>query len=78
MKAMSAMLISLTITASRVLAAGGVPEGGHSGFMTECLLALFVIIFLFQFVPGITLLVGSVKAMFSSEKEDRQVGSADK
>ena len=76
MKAISAMIISLTITASRALAAGGAYEGGRSGFLTECLIALLVMVVLFQFVPGFTLLVDSVKKMFASDNEKAQVTTA--
>ena len=76
MKAMSATIISLVITASRALAAGGATEVGRSGFLTECLLGLFVMIFLFQFIPGCTLFIGMVKGMFVPDKEAMPAGSA--
>jgi hypothetical protein len=75
MKAISAMLISLTIFVSRALAAGSASESGHYGLMTECLIAFFVTIFLFQFVPGITLLVGALKGIFAPDKAETPVGS---
>ena len=76
MKALSALLISLTITASKALAADVAYEGGRSGFLTECLIALLVMVVLFQFVPGFTLLVDSVKKMFASDPEKAQVTTA--
>jgi hypothetical protein len=78
MKTMSAILISLMITASNALAAGGAPEGGGSCLMTECLLALLVMIVLFQFIPGMTLLIDMVKGIFAQGKQDSQADPADK
>ena len=75
MKTISAILISLTFIASRALAAGGASEGGSYGLLTECLIALLVMIFLFQFVPGFSLLLGMVKGMFAADKVDKPVGS---
>ena len=76
MKALPAMLISLTVTASRVLASSGAPEGGRSGLMTECLIALLVMIVVFQFIPGMTLFVGMLKAMFAPGKRETQASPA--
>ena len=76
MKTMSATVISLVVTASRALAAGGATEGRGYGLLTECLLGLFVVIFLFQFIPGITLLIGTVKGIFAPGKGVAHLGSA--
>jgi hypothetical protein len=72
MKAIPASCIALTITAANALAAGSTVEGGGSGLLTECLLALLITIVLFQFVPGITLLVGTVQAIFAPGKDTKQ------
>jgi len=75
MKAISISFIALTITASKALAAGSAAEGGGSGLLTECLLALLVIVVLFQFVPGMTLLVGTVQAIFAAGRDKTKQGS---
>jgi hypothetical protein len=75
MKAISALFISLAFTASSALATGAASEGRSYGLMTECLIAFFVTIFLFQFVPGITLLVGAVKGIFAPDSEKLPAGS---
>jgi len=76
MKAMSAVLISLSIPVSNALAAGVAPEGGGSGFLMECLIGLLVLIVLFQFIPGIALFGGMVKGIFAPDKEAAHEGSA--
>jgi hypothetical protein len=75
MKAMSAIVISLMVTASRALAVGAAPEGGGSGLLTECLLAVLVMIVLFQFIPGMALLIESVKGIFAPSKTGIPTGS---
>ena len=78
MKAIPALVASLTISVSRALATGGALEGGRSGLLTECLLALLVVIVLSQFIPGITLLVHTVQGIFAYDKEETHPGPADR
>ena len=72
MRAISAMLISLMITASQVLAAGGAPEGEGLGLLATLFIGFGVMIVLFQFIPGIMLMVGMLKGVFSSARKDTQ------
>jgi uncharacterized membrane protein len=75
MKAISTMLISLMITATRALAAGGVPEGEGLGLLASCFIGFGVLIVLFQFIPGVMLLVGMLKGIFTSEKKEAHEAS---
>ena len=64
MKTVSTIILSLLATATYALASGG---GGVEGLglLTTLFIALGVLIVLFQFVPGLMLLSGILKDMFS-------------
>ena len=69
MRTVSATLLSLMITATRALAAGGVHEGEDLGLLATFFIAFGILIVLFQFVPGIMLFVGMLKGIFSADGE---------
>jgi len=76
MRTVSAMLLSLMITAGRALAAGGGAEGEGLSMFATLFIAFGILIVLFQFVPGIMLLVGMLKGIFSaSEKKPHETGA---
>jgi hypothetical protein len=54
------------ITASRALAAGGGAEGEGLSLFATFFIAFGILIVLFQFIPGIMLLVGMLKGIFSA------------
>ena len=70
MRAISAMLISLMITASQALAAGAAPEAEGLGLLATLFIGFGVMIVMFQFVPGIMLMVGMLKGVFSLGRKD--------
>lgn len=70
MRAISAMLTALIITASQALAAGGTPEGEGIGILAACFIGFGVMIVLFQFIPGIMLMVGMLKGILSLGRKD--------
>ena len=79
-KTISAIVLSLVITAAQVLAGDG---GNGDGFslLTTFFIAFGVIILLFQFVPGLMLFGGMFKGLFpSSEKKSGNAlaGTVDK
>lgn len=65
MRAISAILTTLMITASQAMAAGGAPEGEGLGILAACFIGFGIMIVMFQFVPGIMLMVGMLKGIFS-------------
>jgi len=65
MRVISALLVSLIITASQALAAGGVPEGEGLGLLAIFFIGFGVMIVLFQFIPGVMLMAGMLKGLFS-------------
>lgn len=65
MRAISALFTSILISASPVLAASGAPEGEGLGILAACFIGFGVMIVLFQFVPGIMLMVGMLKGVLS-------------
>jgi len=70
MKTLSTTLLSLLITAGVALAAGGGAEGESMSMLATLFIAFGVLIVMFQFIPGIILLVGMLKGIFSpSEKK---------
>jgi hypothetical protein len=69
MKAMSAALLSLLITATQALASAGDANPEGIGLLATFFIAFGVLIILFQFVPGIALFVGMLKGIFSSAKK---------
>lgn len=70
MRAISAMLTALIITASQALATGGAPEGEGLGILAACFIGFGIMIVLFQFVPGIMLMVGMLKGVLSLGRKD--------
>ena len=80
-KTISAIVISLVITAAQVLASGDGGNGDGFSLLTTFFIAFGVVILLFQFVPGLMLFGGMFKGIFpASEKKSGNVlaGSADK
>jgi hypothetical protein len=69
MRIVSATLLSLMITASKVLAAGGGTEGEGLGLLATFFITFGILIVLFQFIPGIMLFVGMLKGIFSAGNE---------
>lgn len=69
MKAMSAALLSLMITATQALASAGEANPEGIGLLATFFIAFGVLIILFQFIPGIALFVGMLKGIFSSAKK---------
>jgi hypothetical protein len=64
------MLTTLMITASQAMAAGGAPEGEGLGILAACFIGLGVMVVIFQFVPGIMLMVGMLKGILSLGRKD--------
>lgn len=64
MKTLSMIALSLLTTVSNALASGGAEAEGL-GLMTALFVAFGVLIVLQQFVPGLMLLGGMLKGMFS-------------
>jgi hypothetical protein len=61
------------ITAGAALAAGGGTGGEGMSMMATLFIAFGVLIVLFQFIPGIMLLIGMLKGIFSaSEKKTHE------
>ena len=75
MRAISAMLTSLMITASQALAAGGAPQGEGLGLLATLFIGFGVTIVLFQFIPGILLIAGMLKAVLSSGRQEAHVAA---
>ncbi|KAB0666577.1 hypothetical protein F6V25_03945 [Oryzomonas japonica] len=69
MRTLSATLLSLMITATKVLAAGGGSEGEGLGLLATFFIAFGILIVLFQFIPGVMLFVGMLKGIFSAGDE---------
>lgn len=76
MRTLSATLLSLMITATRALAAGGGSEGESLGLLATFFIAFGILVVLFQFIPGIMLFVGMLKGIFSvgGEKSHETAG----
>jgi len=68
MKLLSATALSLVVTATQALASAGGENMEGAGLMTTFFLAFAVLIVLFQFLPGMTLFLGVLKGVFSSQK----------
>lgn len=65
MKTLSIIVLSLLLTVSYALASGGTEVEGL-GLMTAFFIAFGVLIVLYQFVPGLRLIGGLLKEIFSS------------
>ncbi len=70
MRAISAILTTLMITASQAMAAGGAPEGEGLGILAACFIGFGIMIVMFQFVPGIMLMVGMLKGILSLGRKE--------
>jgi len=70
MRALSTMVTSILISASPVLAASAAPEGEGLGILAACFIGFGVMIVLFQFVPGIMLMVGMLKGILSLGRKE--------
>jgi hypothetical protein len=75
MKTISTIVLSLLVAVSYALASGGTEVEGL-GLMGALFIAFGVLIVLHQFVPGLILLGGMLKGIFSStEKKASKVNS---
>jgi hypothetical protein len=73
MRTLSTTLLSLIITAGVALAAGGGTEGEGLSMMATLFIAFGVLIVMFQFIPGVMLLIGMLRGIFSaSEKKTHE------
>ena len=68
MKTLSVISLSLLVTVSCALASGGAEVEGP-GLMTSFFIAFGVLIVLYQFIPGLMLIGGLLKELFSSANE---------
>ncbi|MGD0585334.1 MAG: hypothetical protein ABSA86_06110 [Oryzomonas sp.] len=66
MKTLSTTILSLVITVSQAMASSGSADGEGLSLLATFFISFFVLIILFQFVPGIMLFVGMLKGIFSS------------
>lgn len=78
MRAIYAMLTSLMITGSQALAASGTPEGEGLGFLAMLFIGFGVLIIVFQFIPGILLMFGMLKGVFSLGRKDTHEAASNK
>ncbi len=76
MRAISAMLTTLMITASQALAAGGAPEGEGLGILAACFIGFGIMVVMFQFIPGIMLMAGMLKGILSLGRKDEHETTA--
>jgi hypothetical protein len=65
MKTISTIILSLLVTVSNALASGGT-EVESLGLMAALFIVFGVLIVLHQFIPGLMLLGGMLKGIFSS------------
>lgn len=65
MKTLSIIVLSLLVTVSCALASGGTEAEGL-GLMTSFFIAFGVLIVLYQLIPGLMLIGGMLKEIFSS------------
>ena len=73
MKTLATTLLSMLITAGGAMAAGGGAEGEGMSMLATLFIAFGVLIVMFQFIPGIMLLVGMLRGIFSaSEKKTHE------
>jgi hypothetical protein len=69
MRTLSTTLFSLLITAGVALAAGGGTEGEGMSMLATLFIAFGVLIVMFQFIPGVMLLVGILRGIFSAREK---------
>ncbi|HBG06127.1 MAG: hypothetical protein A2075_24450 [Geobacteraceae bacterium GWC2_58_44] len=67
MKLISATILSLTITGTQALASAGGAKPEGMGLLATFFIAFAVLVVLFQFLPGMTLFLGMLKGIFSSD-----------
>jgi len=67
MRFISATLLSLLITGTQALASAGGGNGEGMGLLGTFFIAFAVLIVLFQFLPGMTMFLGLLKGVLSSE-----------
>jgi len=73
MRTLATTLMSMLIASGVALAAGGGAEGEGMSMLATLFIAFGVLIVMFQFVPGIMLLVGMLRGIFSaSEKKTHE------
>jgi hypothetical protein len=68
MKTMSIIVLSLLVTVSYAWASGGAEVEGM-GLMAAFFIAFGVLIVLYQFIPGLMLIGGMLKEIFSPTEE---------
>lgn len=78
MKAISAIFTSLLITASQALAASGTADGESLGLLAMLFIGFGVMIVIFQFIPGILLMFGMLKGIFSLGRKDAHETTSNK
>jgi len=66
MKTIIATVLSLLITATKVLANGKTGNGEGLGLLATFFIAFGILVILFQLLPGLMLFGGMIKGLFSS------------
>jgi hypothetical protein len=72
MKAISAATMSLIATATKAMAATEANGSEGMGMLAMFFIGFGVLVVLFQFVPGIMLLTGIVKGLFTRKTEEHE------
>lgn len=70
MRTISAMMTTIILTASQAIASIATPENEGIGLLAAGFIGFGVLIVLFQFIPGIMLLVGMLKGVLSLGRKD--------
>jgi hypothetical protein len=78
MRTLLTTLLSLIITAGVALAAGGGTEGEGLSMLATLFIAFGVLIVMFQFIPGIILLFGMLRGIFSASEKKTQETTVNK
>ena len=68
MKTLSIIVLTMLVTVSYALASGGTEVEGL-GLMTSFFIAFGVLIVMYQLIPGLMLIGGLLKELFSSSDE---------
>ncbi len=71
MKFLSTTTASLLITATHALASAGSSGDGSLGLCATFFAAFITLVVLFQFLPALTLFLGILKGIFSSEADQQ-------
>ena len=69
MKFIPATVLSLMITGTQALASAGDANSEGMGLLATFFVAFAVLVVLFQFLPGMTLLMGILKGIFAPESK---------